>query len=92
MSARTAALRFRIWQYAAPREWDVTCTEIAEALGESTGRIGQAMRYGNWHSRIRVGSRYLGMANHFESAAHACFAADIASQVVAGRISSEAAI
>ncbi|MGL4811891.1 MAG: hypothetical protein ACRCXM_08945 [Beijerinckiaceae bacterium] len=54
ISAKTNALRFRIWQYAAPREWDVSIAEIAEAISESIYIVRQCIRNNPaWHGRVR---------------------------------------
>ena len=92
MNPRTEALRFRIWQYAAPLEWNVTFVEIADALNESPKRVGAVMRHNGWHNRCRVGSRHLARYNRFGSFGNSSLAAHIVAGVVAGRISSEAAI
>ena len=92
MNPRAEALRFRIWQYAAPLEWNVTCREIAEAMGVSFGSVRQILRYTGWHNRVRVGSTHSSQRQHFEGAGNSNLAAHIAAEVVAGRISSEAAI
>ena len=54
MTPSTATLRFRIWQYASPREWDVTIPEIAEALGENMRIVQNVIRYAGWGSRVRT--------------------------------------
>lgn len=53
-SPATLAIRFRIWQFAAPREWDVTCNEIAEALGISGRRVGAILKAAGWINRVRA--------------------------------------
>ncbi len=53
-SPQMQALRFRIWHYAAPREWDVTIGDIAEALDEPKMRVRNAVLHAGWMSRIRV--------------------------------------
>jgi hypothetical protein len=52
-SPKAHALRFRIWQFAAPREWDVTTAEIAEALGEPWQRVRNALAHAGWAGRVR---------------------------------------
>lgn len=47
------AIRFRIWQFATPRGWDVTCADIAEALDENPHVIGGVIRKAGWNTRIR---------------------------------------
>ncbi len=53
-SSRTHALRFRIWQYAQPKGWDVTVPEVAEALDLSPVVVGQVVRHAGWRERFRV--------------------------------------
>lgn len=50
---RRRALAFRIWVLATSEEWNITCGEIADRLGEPLGRVANAMRYTGWHTRIR---------------------------------------
>ena len=52
--AKREALRFRIWQFCQPREWDVTSKEIAEALEISWPRVVLALRNAGWTRRVRV--------------------------------------
>lgn len=56
-SPKTKALLFRIWQYAAPHEWNVTAADIANALGVSTQTVANAISRAGWSSRIRT-NRY----------------------------------
>jgi uncharacterized membrane protein len=56
ISPKSEALAFRIWQYATPREWNVTVTEIADHLGEDWRRVGAMMRWRGWLTRVRVTS------------------------------------
>ena len=53
-AVKREALLFRIWQFAAPREWNVTCNEIAEALGISGRRVGAALKAAGWIRRVRA--------------------------------------
>jgi len=53
---RTEALAYRIWAYAAPREWNVTGKDIAEALGLPFGAVGMVLQAKGWHNRTRAGS------------------------------------
>jgi hypothetical protein len=48
------ALRFRIWAIAAPKGWDMTIAEVAEALGENPRRIAGIVRYAGWLPRFRT--------------------------------------
>lgn len=47
------ALRYRIHGYAAPRGWDCTVTEIADALGEPMPRVRNACIKAGWTERLR---------------------------------------
>lgn len=52
--AKREALRFRIWQFCQPREWDVTIQDIAAALEEPLQRVNATVRYAGWDNRIRA--------------------------------------
>ena len=52
--AKREALRFRIWQFCQPREWDVTIKEIAEALDVHWVSIRNVMMKAGWAHRVRV--------------------------------------
>ena len=54
LSPHTLALRFRIWQYAQPKGWDVTVQELATALGTSPQSIGKIAQQAGWITRLRV--------------------------------------
>lgn len=54
MNPKTAALAFRIWQYAHPREWDVTLVETADALGVSWTTVRNVAVRRGWVNRFRV--------------------------------------
>lgn len=59
MTLRTEILAFRIWAFAHPREWDCTLQELADALGESVGRISAVCRDKKWSGRLRgTGAQY----------------------------------
>ena len=87
MTVKTAVLRFRIWQYASPREWNVTIAEIAEALGESPHRVGVCVQQAGWSARIRATSR-----DSFGDGVPGTFtyARSLAQQIVAGRVGVDA--
>lgn len=55
-AVKREALRFRIWQFAAPREWNVTIAEIAEALGVHWTTIRSVINRAGWNTRVRVNS------------------------------------
>jgi hypothetical protein len=50
----THALRFRIWRYCQPLEWNVTNAEIAEALGEGVHRVRMVTTSAGWAQRLRA--------------------------------------
>lgn len=53
MTPRTEALAFMIWQYADPREWDVSVKEVAEALGVSWQHVNLICGNRGWNARMR---------------------------------------
>ena len=50
---RTAALAFRIWQFAMDRGWDVTMTETAEALNVPPQTVSTIATNRRWLNRFR---------------------------------------
>lgn len=50
---RTAALAFRIWQFAMARGWDVTMSETAEALDVAPQRVATIATNKRWLNRFR---------------------------------------
>lgn len=56
-SPKAQALAYRIWCYADPRGWDVTVTDIADALDESPKRIGAVCQNRGWIGRLRAPKR-----------------------------------
>lgn len=92
LTPKSEALAFRIWQYAAPREWNVTLAEIADHLGESVYRVSTTMRWRGWLSRVRVtqadgvesGFRQVGGTNRYSGQAVA--SRHIAADLASGRI------
>lgn len=54
MNPKTTALAFRIWQYAHPREWNVTLRETADALGVSWFAVRNVAARRGWTNRFRV--------------------------------------
>jgi len=81
------ALRFRIWQFCQPREWDVTTAEIAEALGEPWQRVRNALAHAGWAGRVRS----LTAARGFDASAGGARAVEgfIIRDILAGRVNSE---
>jgi hypothetical protein len=92
MKARTHALRFRIWQYCQPREWNVTNAEIAEGIGEEVNRVRATIQHAGWSDRIRTVAVDDYGPNGFHLFGTAAAAAIISEEVIAGRINAEAEI
>jgi hypothetical protein len=54
MTPRSAALAFRIWQYAEPLGWDCSVKDIAEGLGDvSWQRVRKVLHLKGWSNRVR---------------------------------------
>ena len=53
MTPRTHAIAYRIWAYAAPREWDVTIGEVAEALDLPMRTVQVICARRGWNGRMR---------------------------------------
>lgn len=80
------ALRFRIWQYANPRGWDVTFEEVAAALDVSSKAIGPVARHAGWVERFRVADRHK-LRDVFGSNGSAFYRSQyLAADVAAGRV------
>lgn len=81
------ALRFRIWQYANPRGWDVTFAEVAAALDVSPKAIGAVAKHAGWIERFRVADRHTKL--HAFGVNASAFYRDqyLAADVAAGRVS-----
>jgi hypothetical protein len=54
---RIEAIKFRIWQFASDRNWDVTVTDIADHLDEKPQTIANVVKNAGWSSRLRAGWR-----------------------------------
>ncbi len=54
---RIEAIKFRIWQFASDRNWDVTVTDIADHLDEKPQTIANVVRNAGWSNRLRAGIR-----------------------------------
>ena len=54
MNPKSEALAYRIWAFCEPRGWNVTISEVADALNEPTTTVHNIMRHRRWSSRIRV--------------------------------------
>jgi hypothetical protein len=87
-AVKREALRFRIWQFAAPREWDVTVKEIAEALDEPWLRVRNVIHSSGWTNRLRGASdndKSFGALARVTRAVEGLIVQDI----LAGRVNSE---
>jgi predicted transcriptional regulator len=84
-SPKAHALLYRIWAFAKEREWNVTVTEIAEALGESWQRVRKVMQDADWLNRVRKASPAPeGFASH--NAGLRCSERFVVADVLAGRV------
>lgn len=54
MTPRTHAIAYRIWAYAAPREWDVTIGEVAEELDLPRRTVKSICIHRGWNERMRI--------------------------------------
>lgn len=87
-TAKTHALRYRIWAYCQPREWDCTTHEIADGIGESERAFRQAIAIARWGGRLRkVQIDDFRMTEGGRSVYGA--AMNVAREVAAGRINAE---
>lgn len=86
-AVKREALRFRIWQFAAPREWDVTIAEIAEALDVRWMTVRGVVMSAGWLTRVRS----VGNHGDFGAAAGATRSVEalVVRDVLAGRVNSE---
>lgn len=53
MNPRIETIAFRIWQYADPREWNVTVQEVADALDLPMTAVRNLCAKRNWSNRMR---------------------------------------
>jgi hypothetical protein len=53
MNPKSAALAFRIWQYAHPLGWDCTVAEIADELREPVQRVQAICQHRGWNRKLR---------------------------------------
>jgi hypothetical protein len=83
-NVKSEALAFRIWQYAAPREWNVTLAEIADHLGESQDRVRGVVVAKGWNTRVRHTG--LSKIDYGHGAVFAGHARTVAADLAAGRI------
>ncbi len=87
MSVKTQVIRFRIWQFANPRGWDVTFNEVAEALGVEVAVVGSIARHAGWVERFRVSKARENLNLGRRSNGAGYYAAHhLASEIVAGRV------
>jgi uncharacterized protein YjcR len=87
ISARTHALRYRIWAYANPKGWDCTIADIADALDVSPNLVRATLQHAGWTQRIRLASQA-----SYERSYLGTLAAgrNIAADLLAGRIGVDA--
>lgn len=88
-SPQMQALRFRIWQFAAPREWDVTIPEIAKALEEPTMRVRNAVVHAGWVSRVRTVTAYAQDGFGARNSGQRNIERFVVADILAGRVNSE---
>ena len=86
MNPKTEALKFRIWQYASPKGWDVTVNDIADALEESPERVRAVCVAAGWMTRIRKLSDHRGQDFMFWVNGTASAAREVVKGVVNGKI------
>lgn len=55
LSPRMEAHAFRIWQFAAPVEWNCTIEDIEAATGIRAQTIGYVLNLKGWRNRVRLG-------------------------------------
>jgi hypothetical protein len=93
-SPSTLALRYRIWAYASPREWNVTTAEVGEAMGISTDRARAVINGAGWSNRIRALAtcKYDNAKDGFHATGTAAAARYISADIVAGKIGNDAPI
>lgn len=85
---KTHALRYRIWAYCQPREWDCTTHEIADGIGEIEATVRQTIATARWGGRLRkLWVDDFGMTDSSRGAYGA--ALKTARDVAAGRINAE---
>jgi hypothetical protein len=92
VSAKTMALRFRIWAYANPRGWDVTMQDIADALGEGMARVRSCIaNTPGWAGRVRWATDGVQWMTSYQAGAERA-GRFVAADIVAGRIGNEAGV
>lgn len=58
-SPRTMALTFRIWCICQKAEWNLTCAEIAEQMGDvSSTTVRNVLQLAGWSNRLRPSVNY----------------------------------
>lgn len=80
INPKLEALALRISNYAKPLAYDVTYTDVAEALDVSRQLVVAVAKYKGWSNRFRVESTYKARA------VNPMIAAYMAADIVAGRI------
>lgn len=58
LSPSAEAMAFKIWQYAHPKGWDVTFTDVADNLGVHRSVVSRICSLKGWGNRMRVAATY----------------------------------
>jgi hypothetical protein len=58
MTKKLEARAFAIWRYANPREWDVSCDEIADATGLTRSQVNTTIGAKGWGGKIGRGRAF----------------------------------
>ncbi len=90
MTPKSAALRFRIWQYASARGWDVTFGEVADALGVSVMAAARAAHSAGWSDRFRSKKFDSFLRDDARTLIELSRSRHLAEQIVAGRVGVDA--
>lgn len=90
MTIKTQALRFRIWQYANPKGWDVTFSEVAAALGVDARSIGAIARHAGWVERFRVSNKEAHRQMRQDGALRVTEMNNLAVEIASGRVGVDA--
>jgi hypothetical protein len=57
ISARSQTIAYRIWCVAKPLEWDISISELAEALDLNHNSIRSVLQLKGWLNRLRPSER-----------------------------------
>lgn len=64
MNPRTEALAYRIWAFAKAREWNVTTSDLADALDVDRHRVSRVVGVKGWMPRLRSTEQDTGAVYH----------------------------